>query len=123
MDFQDRVRAEKRDLDEKIDRLRSFIAGEENSVYQSLPTAEQVRLRLQIKAMIDYSEMLGLRIEAFAVPKRAASHPDVPRPSNDELVSLSYDLCLAIEQCGASPELTHASMLASDLHTYLRKPG
>ena len=55
--------------------------------------------------------------------KKAASHPDVPRPSNDELVELAYQVCLAIEQCGASPELTNAVILASDLHTYLRKPG
>ena len=48
--------------------------------------------------------------------KKAASHPDVPRPSNDELIELAY------QQCGASPELTHAVILASDLHTYLRKP-
>ena len=55
--------------------------------------------------------------------KKAASHPGVPRPSNDELVELAYQVCIAIEQCGASPELTNAVMLASDLHTYLRKPG
>jgi len=54
--------------------------------------------------------------------KKAAGHPDVPRPSNEELIELAYQVCLAIERCGASPELTHAVMLASDLHTYLRKP-
>ena len=54
--------------------------------------------------------------------KKAASHPDVPRPSNDELVALATEVCHAIEACGASPELTHAVSLASDLATYLRKP-
>jgi hypothetical protein len=55
--------------------------------------------------------------------KKAASHPDVPRPSDAELIELAYQVCIAIEQCGASPELTNAVMLASDLHTYLRKLG
>ena len=54
--------------------------------------------------------------------KKAASHPDVPRPSNEELVELAVQVCYAIERCGASPELTHAVTLASDLATYLRKP-
>lgn len=50
------------------------------------------------------------------------SHPDVPRPSDAELVELARGLCHAIEACGASPELTHAVTLASDLHWYLQKP-
>ena len=52
---------------------------------------------------------------------KAVSHPSVPRPSNAELVELAYQVCVAIEACGASPALTHAVTLASDLHTYLRK--
>ena len=55
------------------------------------------------------------------IPK-AASHPDVPRPSNAELVALAGGLCAAIEACGASPELTRAVTLASDLRAYLEKP-
>ena len=54
--------------------------------------------------------------------KKAASHPDVPRPSNDELIKLAIALCNAIERCGASPELTEAVCRASDLLTYLVKP-
>jgi len=54
--------------------------------------------------------------------KKAASHPDVPRPSNDELVEMALQVCYAIERCGASVNLTKASILASDLHTYLLKP-
>ena len=53
---------------------------------------------------------------------KAASHPDVPRPSNDELIKLALDVCYAIEECGASVKLTHAVSLASDLLTYLKKP-
>lgn len=54
--------------------------------------------------------------------KKAASHPDVERPSNDELVSMASEIVHAIELCGASPELTHAVILASDLVSYLQKP-
>lgn len=121
MDFQQRVREEKRDLDSRLERLYVFIAGDSASLFQALPPAEQSRLRQQAKAMAEYSEILGLRIDAFNPPK-AASHPDVPRPCNDLLIDLAYEVCQAIERCGASPELTHASMLAADLHTYLRKP-
>lgn len=55
------------------------------------------------------------------IPK-APSHPDVPRPSDEQLVELASGVCTAIEACGASAELTHAVTLASDLATYLRKP-
>jgi hypothetical protein len=53
---------------------------------------------------------------------KAASHPGVPRPSNEELIELAMRVCYAIEECGASPELTSAVSLASDLLTYLQKP-
>jgi len=52
----------------------------------------------------------------------APSNPDVPRPSDAALVELARGVCLAIERCGASPELTDALTLASDLRAYLSKP-
>lgn len=55
------------------------------------------------------------------IPKHP-SHPDVPRPSDAELVELARGVCHAIEACGASPELTRAVTLASDLVAYLQKP-
>lgn len=55
------------------------------------------------------------------IPK-AASHPDVPRPTDAMLLAMASDVCAAIEACGASSELTHAVTLASDLRTYLAKP-
>lgn len=54
--------------------------------------------------------------------KKAPSHPDVPRPSDAELIEIAGDLIHAIEACGASPALTHAVSLASDLCEYLSKP-
>lgn len=53
--------------------------------------------------------------------KKHPGHPDVPRPSNDELVRLASELVQAIERCGASPDLTGAVTLASDLVCYLKK--
>lgn len=50
-------------------------------------------------------------------------HPDVPRPSDAELVQLARGVCRAIEECGASRRLTHAVTLASDLVAHLGKPS
>lgn len=54
---------EKRDLDERIDRLIEFMKSPE---CHSLTFAEQDRLTRQQAAMAGYSAILGERIEAFA---------------------------------------------------------
>jgi hypothetical protein len=59
---QDRVRAEKSELDEKIAKLDVFFTG---TVYAGLDTAEQGRLNAQRHAMSAYSAMLEERIAAF----------------------------------------------------------
>lgn len=56
-------------------------------------------------------------------PPKHPGHPDVPRPSDAELVQLARGVCRAIEECGASRRLTHAVTLASDLVAYLGKPS
>lgn len=61
---QRRVIQEKVELDEKIGRLRSFIGTE---VFDKLDEPEQWRLRRQIIAMDQYSEILRQRIAAFGV--------------------------------------------------------
>lgn len=119
IDFQRRVINEQRELDQRAKALDEFI--NHNPLFSSLSEGEQKRLIRQLGAMHNYSAILSERIDAFA-PQKAASHPDVPRPSNDELVELARDVVDAIEKCGASRELTHAVMLASDLYCYLRKP-
>lgn len=53
--------------------------------------------------------------------KMAASHPDYPVLLPEELVALNKELVQAIERCGASPELTHAVTLASDLGYHLNR--
>ncbi len=59
---QERVVAEKAELDAKIEKLSEFIPG---SIMGSLPAAEQSRLRIQLHIMQAYSTVLGERIYAF----------------------------------------------------------
>lgn len=59
---QERVVAEKSELDEKIVKLTSFIGG---SIYRTLPEQEQSRLNRQLEAMRLYSNVLTERIDAF----------------------------------------------------------
>ncbi len=59
---QERVIEEKKELDEHGDRLDQFILSEQ---FQSLPSAEQERLKRQLEIMGEYSEVLGERIAAF----------------------------------------------------------
>lgn len=61
-DFKGRVELEKRELDEKSDKLDSFRAG---SIFQTLPEAEQERLNMQLSHMRAYSGVLADRIAAF----------------------------------------------------------
>ena len=61
-DFQQRVVEEKRELDEKLQKLEPFTITE---TYKALPKDEQARLVRQCYAMKDYSDVLGERIAAF----------------------------------------------------------
>lgn len=58
-----RVAAEKLDLDEKLDKLFSFVSSEK---WSDVPVEEKLRLRIQIGAMVAYSLVLEQRIAAFA---------------------------------------------------------
>lgn len=59
---QERVVAERAELDEKRAKLTAFIDGE---VFDALDAAEQDRLRRQQDAMSVYSDVLRERIAAF----------------------------------------------------------
>lgn len=61
--WQDRVIAEKRELDEKIVKIVAFI--ESSAAFPSLPAEDQRLLRDQLAAMSDYGEALRLRIARF----------------------------------------------------------
>lgn len=64
LEFQKRVVDEKRELDEKIKKLREFIGS--SLVFGKLDYAEQWRLTTQHHIMIQYSALLGARITAFS---------------------------------------------------------
>lgn len=61
--FQDRVRAEATELDERLKKLVSFFPTD---TFAALPPDEQERLHAQAAAMTDYSNCLSERIAAFA---------------------------------------------------------
>jgi hypothetical protein len=62
--FQQRVVEEKAELDIKLRALRLFVGGQ---TFNELPEAERARLNAQEHYMTQYSQVLGERIEAFAV--------------------------------------------------------
>lgn len=68
---QDRVRAEKSELDGRLAKLDSFIL--DNPAYRDLPEAEQQRLNKQSLVMAQYSNILDERIAAFEPAEVAAT--------------------------------------------------
>jgi hypothetical protein len=60
---QQRVMAEKAELDEKLTKLGEFI--ESSPIFAGLPDDERERLVRQKSCMGEYSEILGERIAAF----------------------------------------------------------
>lgn len=60
--FQERVRAEAAELDDRIEKLTAFLSTE---AFGKLPAAEQNRMTSQQAAMLDYSDCLAARIKAF----------------------------------------------------------
>lgn len=63
LDYQNRVVEEQQVLDEKIEKLVSFINGK---MWQTLPKDEQARMVLQLTYMRNYSQVLHERIGAWA---------------------------------------------------------
>jgi hypothetical protein len=59
---QQRVVEEKKELDDKLFRLRLFLASEK---IVSVPQVELERLHRQLDAMQEYSNILSERIDAF----------------------------------------------------------
>jgi len=60
---QQRVVAEKAELDEKLNKLEAFF---ESPIYNKLDCSERKRLQLQASFMRAYSDVLGERIAAFS---------------------------------------------------------
>ena len=61
-DFQQRVVDEKRELDDKISRLKPFVEGEK---FKELPPDERARMNRQLFHMECCAVILGERIAAF----------------------------------------------------------
>ncbi len=59
---QQRVLAEKTELDDRLTKLQAFFS---NAIFSGLPPKEQARLRAQALAMHEYLKILCERIEAF----------------------------------------------------------
>jgi hypothetical protein len=62
LQFQERVVAEKSELDERLEKLDAFGRTE---LFENLPSEEQGRLNRQHSVMEEYSRILGERIAAF----------------------------------------------------------
>lgn len=60
--YQERVIAEKAELDEKLQKLVAF---SETEIFNGLPEDERERLHQQAEYMQLYSDVLGKRIAAF----------------------------------------------------------
>jgi hypothetical protein len=63
---QERVLVEKKELDEKLDKLLDFIGAGKGPVYAKLVTEERERLTTQARIMREYSDVLADRIAAFS---------------------------------------------------------
>lgn len=63
--YQARVIEEKQELDERLRKLQGFL---DTSSFIACPVAERQRLVQQESVMREYSEILGKRIAAFALP-------------------------------------------------------
>lgn len=62
---QDRVVAEKQELDEKLEKLLGFIEAGKGPMFSKLIVEEQERLTTQARIMKEYSNILADRIAAF----------------------------------------------------------
>ena len=65
-EWQQRVVGEKRELDDRLEKLLNFIeASNQPDIFGTLSEAEQSRLRIQYSVMRVYSDVLGERIANF----------------------------------------------------------
>lgn len=62
---QERVITEKKELDEKLEKLLAFIDAGKGPIYSKLVTEERQRLTTQARIMKEYSDILADRISAF----------------------------------------------------------
>ncbi len=66
---EERVVVEKRELDEKLSKLREFRMGK---IYSTLDPVDRALLESQEGAMSKYAEILGRRIERFHAASKSS---------------------------------------------------
>lgn len=66
--FYDRLLAEKQELDERIEKLTSFMNSDK---IHSIDYAQIPLLKIQLQIMISYSDILGKRISFLPEPAQA----------------------------------------------------
>lgn len=62
---EERVVTEKRELDEKLAKLKAFCFGDNTTIFRGLDPKDRDLLENQYDAMLKYSEVLGDRIARF----------------------------------------------------------
>lgn len=62
-EYQERVMQEKKELDEKIEKLNAFT--NDPNKFNDLPSEDRVSLTKQEEVMMEYSKILGERIARF----------------------------------------------------------
>ncbi len=74
MTFLDRLNREKSELDDRLDKLKSFM---ESDNFNKIDTVQKSLLQVQAHAMLTYSQVLFERFKWLSAPKteEATSHP------------------------------------------------
>lgn len=78
LNYQQRVIQEREELEGRLAKLQTFIAG--NTAFPTLPEEEQQRLRRQFAAMLELSDVLRERIAAFPPPPPSSNPQTVETP-------------------------------------------
>lgn len=63
--YQERVIAEKEELDSKLSKLKDFCFGDDTTIFNKLTPVDRDLLESQFTAMEEYSRILGKRISRF----------------------------------------------------------
>jgi hypothetical protein len=92
--FQERVVAEKADLDKKLEALRKFQTSE---AFWELPLSERRRLGEQAVAMGTYSTILEERIMAFGEPKSDGPNAQIMEARLKETLAVLHDIVDVLE--------------------------
>ena len=94
---QQRVIDEKRELDDRAQKLSTFIGV--SPIFENLDPEEQERMKVQNDLMWQLSEVLGERIAAFPEPTEPEPEPTAPEPAVEppfDLFDLRRQIALSV---------------------------